>query len=923
MKHFTIVFIAVMLFAVTSISFAQINWTKHPNPILGPGPSGAWDDSNVSLACVILFNDTLHMWYDGNWDNIGSVNSGIGHATSVDGINWDKDTLNPVLTPGPANWDSYVVSQAAVLFNTSDSLFHMWYMAIASVNGPLYIGHATSPTPNGRYWTKDANPALSPGSSWDSYGPNSPTVVLVDDTLHLWYAGFQIGTNWVRIGHATSTNWMSWQKDPANPVLNPGSVQDWDYLRVWCSKVIYDGFRFHLFYTAGGTFPNKKTGYAYSEDGRNWTKYNNYTTITNPYANSDPVLVEGPAGSWDDHGVWTGSVLFNDTGDSLRMWYSGISNGILTANIGYATAPVSIIHVPNQYATIQEAIDAAEDGNVILVEEGTYYENINFKGKAITVASHFWFDSDTSHISNTIIDGSQPSNPDSGSVVYMVSGEDTTSVLMGLTITNGSGTKIKYTYQGNIMDARAGGGILLLGNSGGRFVRNKIINNTISSENQAVGGGLGSACFGSNPYIILKHNQIKNNTINGIKIATGGGITITSDGRIIGNNISYNSCISTTKEATGGGVRIAGEQNSPCTVLIQNNRINHNLAKGLGTESPYYLGALGGGLFNAFCMVFVNDNTISYNQLSEQSSSSASGGGIYMYPATSGCVVSRNTISHNTVNSTMTNYGGAISMATCNFPVYNNVIFGNTADRGGGIYLLNTTPEIINNTIVNNEAAYRGGGLFSDNSNPVILNTIIYGNIDPVSSQIYGTARVRYSDIQGGYTGEGNIDADPQFVAGDSLCHLTPDPSNPCVNSGIDSIEINGRWYYCPPDDYEGDERPFQGIAADMGSDETQVPVGIEQQPDAGIPQSYALEQNYPNPFNPTTSIEFSIPKSEFVTLKVYNILGEEVATLVAERLPAGKYKYDWDAGSLASGVYLYRIQTGTYVDSKKMVLLR
>jgi len=85
----------------------------------------------------------------------------------------------------------------------------------------------------------------------------------------------------------------------------------------------------------------------------------------------------------------------------------------------------------------------------------------------------------------------------------------------------------------------------------------------------------------------------------------------------------------------------------------------------------------------------------------------------------------------------------------------------------------------------------------------------------------------------------------------------------------------------------------------------------------------FSLLQNYPNPFNPTTNIEFSIPKPEFVTLRIYNILGEEVASLVSERLTAGKYTYDLDAGGLASGVYLYRIQAGEYVNAKKMILLR
>jgi hypothetical protein len=80
---------------------------------------------------------------------------------------------------------------------------------------------------------------------------------------------------------------------------------------------------------------------------------------------------------------------------------------------------------------------------------------------------------------------------------------------------------------------------------------------------------------------------------------------------------------------------------------------------------------------------------------------------------------------------------------------------------------------------------------------------------------------------------------------------------------------------------------------------------------------------NYPNPFNLTTQIEFSINKSRFIELKIFNILGEEVATLVSDRLSAGSYSYEWDATNLASGVYIYRLQAGDYVETKKMVLMR
>ena len=90
------------------------------------------------------------------------------------------------------------------------------------------------------------------------------------------------------------------------------------------------------------------------------------------------------------------------------------------------------------------------------------------------------------------------------------------------------------------------------------------------------------------------------------------------------------------------------------------------------------------------------------------------------------------------------------------------------------------------------------------------------------------------------------------------------------------------------------------------------------------LPKSYALYQNYPNPFNPNTTIEFDLPKTAEVTLKIFNILGEEVATLVSDRLSAGSYSYEWTrTGGIASGVYLYRLQAGDYVETRKMVLLR
>ncbi len=85
----------------------------------------------------------------------------------------------------------------------------------------------------------------------------------------------------------------------------------------------------------------------------------------------------------------------------------------------------------------------------------------------------------------------------------------------------------------------------------------------------------------------------------------------------------------------------------------------------------------------------------------------------------------------------------------------------------------------------------------------------------------------------------------------------------------------------------------------------------------------FALEQNYPNPFNPSTTIKFSVPKLSFVTIKIYDVLGSEVAALVNEEIPAGTYELNWNAANLPSGVYFYQLKADSYVETKKMILLK
>jgi len=89
------------------------------------------------------------------------------------------------------------------------------------------------------------------------------------------------------------------------------------------------------------------------------------------------------------------------------------------------------------------------------------------------------------------------------------------------------------------------------------------------------------------------------------------------------------------------------------------------------------------------------------------------------------------------------------------------------------------------------------------------------------------------------------------------------------------------------------------------------------------VPAHYAISQNYPNPFNPTTNINFDLPKGNIVKLKIYDMSGKEVAILLNEYKSAGKYTYTFDASSLSSGVYFYRISAGDFSDTRKMMLVK
>ena len=530
------------------------------------------------------------------------------------------------------------------------------------------------------------------------------------------------------------------------------------------------------------------------------------------------------------------------------------------------------LYIPTDYSTIQAGIDAAGDGDWIIVEDGTYYENINYNGKAITIASNFLLDGNKEHIENTIINGSQSSNPDTASVVTFESGEDTTSVLCGFTITGGTGT-----YSWEYAD-KAGGGIYI-DSSGAKIIHNYIVNNSVEFDGNSWGGGILAFSVG-NHNLIVEENIISNNSINGTNWAIGGGIVLWNDGNatasIKKNTILENSVIGFS--ASGGGI--------DCRGPINEVYIGSNLIRGNSVQTVTSYG--GGGI--DICKCVPNTPTICNNLIVANYSNRDGGGILVDVYGNDSPIIRRN--------------GEVISS------FYDN-------QENLNIF--------INNTIIDNEAVGFGGGICATASLNEIINCILWGNTAQVGNQVWGGVHVNYSDIEGGYPGVENIDHNPEFrdiLNGDYRLST----NSPCIGAGIESIEISGTLYCCPPLCYGGNPRPNPaGSIPDIGACESYLPnplVGVKDDL-SQIPEEYSLSQNYPNPFNPTTTIKYGLKERSFVELKVYDILGTEVASLIKEEQEASYYELIFNAAELSSGVYLYQLKAGGFIETKKMLLIK
>ena len=256
------------------------------------------------------------------------------------------------------------------------------------------------------------------------------------------------------------------------------------------------------------------------------------------------------------------------------------------------------------------------------------------------------------------------------------------------------------------------------------------------------------------------------------------------------------------------------------------------------------------------------------------------------------------------------NYGAVlINESNCN--AYNNLL----VNCENSFLYSNSSGILSNNTIYSN-----GSGIITDlNSKISVANSIIWctgeysQSIHPFNSS---TVDAEYCILSTTYSGEHIIYDNPLFVNSDSgNFHLTKE--SPGINTGTpDTVGL-----LLPLIDYDGNKR-IVGTRIDIGCYESSVIDGINGQIKQ-TPKNFTLFQNYPNPFNPVTIINYSIPITSWVQIKIYDALGREIKTLVNEERIAGNYKINFNANGLSNGVYFYRMQAGIFDETKKLILLK
>lgn len=544
--------------------------------------------------------------------------------------------------------------------------------------------------------------------------------------------------------------------------------------------------------------------------------------------------------------------------------------------MGISPALADIIEIPADYPTVQQGLNAAAEHDTILVAEGTYQENLIFPSWPtinLVLASHFILDGDTSHISQTILDGSNPANQDSASVIYMDGSQDSTTMIVGLTITGGKGT---------------------------------FYNTSIVPPYDLWGGG----CFIISASPIISHNRFVADSAE-----AGAGLTLTHGAdAVVRNNeffenyASYASCIYAYD----------------CSPVIIENHIHDN-------SNDWYVG-ISCRQFNelTICDNYLHHNNgrvisavegefayISGNVISDNYRSPLSIGGAGIAVRDVNAIIQNNQFLRNSngIN------GIALSLTQyASGTISGNLFQGNTSRSGGaGISMCQVDFHIFDNQFIDNYCPYYGAGIYVGlETDAEIDNNTFTGNISEnnlgsaVACYCPNSCILRNNNIYGNSPPAIKVYTEVFTVMTDAINNWWGDPSGP----------------------YHPILNPT-GLGDEVGDSVQFIPwldslVWINKERYFDKPSEFLLLDAHPNPFNEMTTISFELPVAGFVKLEVFDIAGRSVSSRAQHAAPlhegwmvAGYHEVIFDGSGLASGIYICRLTAGEFTASGKMVLLK
>ena len=893
-------FITVLIMSNSHL-LAQVNWTKYPgNPVL-TGQPGTWY-AYTSMNSVLYNTDSsrYEMWFTAGAQIQYPYT--IGFAWSSDGISWNVYSPNPVLTPTPGGWDAYMVFVPYVL--RENGQYKMWYTGCSTNQVLTRIGYATSP--DGINWTKHpSNPILLPGTApWESAAVTYPCIMPYSNGYKMWYGGYSANFSQTALGYATSPDGITWERYAGNPVLPPGAGGQWDHV-VFGPRVLFIDNNYYMFYTGETVvYQSDKIGLATSPDGLVWTKYP-----------SNPVL-KPTAGQWDGGRIEVGSVL--QDADTLKMYYCGLTAGTTNMQLGLATSVFSPPLLPGTYtvgtggnfATIQEAFNKLETdgvaGNVTLelIDElytaPTTQYGFQLNGPIPGAGPNSRVTIKPAENKNVVIEGNGNFVMTCVNASYII--VDGVSISGVTTLTFHAYKNAQYTWNGCLE---------FMNNSDHNIVQNV---NFISDDIYGYGTGPSFETIQGNT-ATADSNLIQNNFIK----KAGAAIYVSAENstlRATGNIVRGNFVGSETDSLIGWGIQIEHCQNTIVeNNIVQNLKVTHtigeivsmginswrgsgviirnNVVHGIKSNAGYMsVGILLSGAGGTNSEIY---NNMIYDIQSSSTDTESRVSGIQMF------YQSNPKVYYNTIylSGTGANHLGSAALyiyySVTNADVKNNV-FVNTRDEGQ--YCASA---IYDYTATNLTSDYNDLYYNKTNANNCLVR---------ISSTNYHTL----ADWQAQSKDLNSVSEMPNYIS--PYLHIAENEETLLESRGIPIAGINL--------DFDGQTRHTS--TPDIGADEFDgIVVGVEEE--ETLPTEYALLQNYPNPFNPSTTISWQSPIGSHQTIKVFDVLGNEIATLVDEYRPAGRYEVEFQSSvgswQLASGIYFYQLKAGEYTAVKKMLLIK